>query len=59
MSAEKLRAAGDDVIRASNTLMLMLVGDHPMTKLTLEKAVRTALNARTAWDDVVHETFPK
>jgi hypothetical protein len=54
----KLRAAGDDVIRASNTLMLMLVGDLPMTKPALEAALRRALNMRNAWDNIATEAQP-
>ena len=42
----------DDIIRASNTLMLLLVGDLPLTKQALEAAVRRSLAARTAWDDL-------
>ena len=42
----------DDIIRASNTLMLLLVGDLPLTKQALETAVRRSLAARTAWDDL-------
>ena len=47
----RLRGAGSDVIRASNTLMLMLVGDIAMTKPSIEAAIRRALDARNEWDN--------
>ena len=52
----KVIEAGDDVIRASNTLMLMLAGELPLTKKGLETAIRTALDARNVWDNVVRAT---
>ena len=45
--------AGNDVIRASDTLMLMLVGDLSLTKMDLEAAIRRMLDARNAWDNAV------
>ena len=45
-AADAMEAAADDVVRASNTLMLMLTGDLNMTKLSLEAALRRALDAR-------------
>ena len=52
----KVIEAGDDVIRASNTLMLMLAGEISLTKPGLEKAIRTALDASNAWDNAVRAT---
>lgn len=52
----KVIEAGDDVIRASNTLMLMLAGEIGLTKAGLESAIRTALDARNAWDNAVRGT---
>lgn len=54
----KVIEAGDNVIRASNTLMLMLAGEIGMTKAGLENAIRTALDARNAWDNIVKEAKP-
>ena len=51
----KVIEAGNDVIRASNTLMLMLAGEISLTKGGLETAIRTALDARNAWDNTVKE----
>jgi hypothetical protein len=48
-----LRESGDDIIRASNTLMLMLAGELSLTKPGLEVVLRRALDARNAWDNVV------
>ena len=56
--ADALREAGDDVIRASNTLMLMLVGDLAVTKSSLEAAIRRTLDARNAWDNVARAQAP-
>ena len=50
-SADALPEIADDVIRASNTMMLMLSGDLSMTKPSLEAALRRALDARNAWDN--------
>ena len=47
---EKLVEAGSDVICASNTLMLMLVGEVGMSKPSIETACRRALEAQAAWD---------
>ena len=44
---------GQDAIRASNTLMLMLVGDLAMTKPSLEAAIKRALDARNEWDNAI------
>ena len=54
----KVIDAGNDVIRASNTLMLMLAGEIGMTKAGLETAIRTALDARNAWDNTVRAARP-
>ena len=43
----------DDVIRASNTLMLMLAGELAMTKPAVETALRRTLDARSAWDTAI------
>jgi hypothetical protein len=48
---ERLRAAGNDVIRASNTMMLMLAGELALTKSSLEAALRRSLDARNEWDN--------
>ena len=53
--SERLIEAGQDVVRASNTLMLLLVGDLPLTKPFLETAIRRTLDARNAWDNAVKE----
>jgi hypothetical protein len=50
---ETLVECGQDVVRASNTLMLMLVGDLPLTKPSLEWAITRTLDARNAWDNAV------
>jgi len=50
-AADALPEIADDVIRASNTMMLMLSGDLFMTKPSLEAALRRALDARNAWDN--------
>ena len=50
-SADALPEIADDVIRASNTMMLMLSGDLSMTKPSLEAALRRALDARNGWDN--------
>ena len=56
---EALRGAADDVIRASNTIMLMLSGDLPMSKLAREAAIRRALDARNSWDNAIAATEPR
>ena len=48
---ERLRAAGNDVIRASNTMMLMLAGELELTKSSIEAAIRRSLDARNEWDN--------
>jgi hypothetical protein len=53
-----LREAGDDIIRASNTLMLMLAGELSLTKPALEAAIRRTLDARNAWDNAVRDLAP-
>lgn len=54
-AAAALAEAGDDMIRASNTMMLILAGDLSVTKWSLEVAVRRALDARNAWDNANRE----
>lgn len=50
---EVLVDLADDIIRASNTLMLMLVGDLTMTKPAVESALRHTLDARNTWDTAI------
>lgn len=52
------RVAGDDVVRAGNTLMLMLAGDLSMSKTSLEAALRRSLDARNAWDNALKGATP-
>ncbi len=50
---DKLIEAGSDVIRASNTLMLMLAGEIQLTKTGMGNAIRVTLDARNAWDNAL------
>lgn len=54
-AADALAEAGDDVIRAANTMMLILAGDFSMTKASIEHAIRRTLDARNAWDNAARE----
>jgi hypothetical protein len=46
----RLVDAGQDCLRAANSLALILGGEMAMTKVTIENALRRYLEARTAWD---------
>lgn len=45
--------AGDDAIRAANTLMLILSGGLPNTKASVEAALARMMDARCNWDAAI------
>lgn len=53
-----LIAPGTALEKAMDPLLLMLVGELPMSKPVLEKALREALDARNAWANAIKELTP-